>query len=307
MSNKELGNALSSNYLLVSHSINKWSGQRVDRKATDAVISGAHATGNAGKFVKNALAGADKELKEASSAYDAIRTYIYSHTLPYSNATSGALKGDRLLPTVRSMEFIAEVDKLVAIADARRDDFAKVYPQRVQQAISNLAGLASADDYPDVSAVTGAFGFNVIYEPVPSVEDFSRLSVPAELADQFAESVREKQEIVMHNALSDLRKRLLLELERVAKALAKRYETADSDGKKAPIGKNLISNVKTLVGILNDVTFAENPQLQKLSQAINNHLCVHTVEQLKANPSLAGQVSKKATRIVEAVNNMEWY
>ena len=304
---KEISNALSSNYLLVSHAINKWSGQRIDRQATDAVITGAHATSNAGKFVKNALAGADKELKEASAAYDSIRSYIYNHTLPYSNAASGPLKGDRLLPTTRSFEFIAEVDKLLAIAQQRTQDFGVVYPARVQQALNNLGGLGSLDDYPDASAVIGSFGFNVTYEPVPSVSDFSRLSIPAEMAETFAESVRQKQEIVMQNALSDLRKRLLMELERVAKVLAKRYETADKDAKVSGIGKNLISNVKTLVGILNDVSFAENPQLKKLSQAIEDHLCVHTVEQLKANPVLAGAVSKKAKRIVEAVNGMTWY
>lgn len=304
---KEMSNALSSNYLLVGHTINKWSGQRVDRKATDEVITNQHATASAGKFVKNALAGADAELKDTIAAYVAIRSYIYANTLPYSNATTGALKGDRLLPTRRSMEFIAEVDKLTHIADQRRAEFGAVYAQRVQQAIANLGGLANVDDYPDVSAVMGQFGFSITYEPVPNVADLSRLSVPAELADQFAESIRQKQEQVMHNALADLRKRLLVELERVASVLAKRVDTVDKDGKQSSIGKNLIANVKTLVSILNDVSFAENPQLQKLATAIDQHLCVHTVAQLKANPVLAGDVAKKAQKIVTAVTNMEWY
>lgn len=300
----DINNALASNYLLVSHTINKWSGKKTDRKASDEIISGAHAVHNAGRFVKDALAGANNELKVASAALDAVRAYIYTNTLPYSSATSGSLKGDRLLPTMRSMEFIATVDKLAAEAELRCDEFAAVYDQRVQQAISNLGTLANQDDYPSKDAVRASFGFVADYTPVPSTADYARLQIPAELADKFAESMVEKERVIMDNALGDLRKRLLQEVERVAKTLGNHFERG---GVKSPIGKNLINNVRTLIGILSDTSFTENPQLDKLVGAIEKRLCGHTVEQLRASPTLAGTVSKDAKKIITAIDGIEWF
>lgn len=300
----DINNALSSNYLLVSHTINKWSGKKTDRKASDEIISGAHAVHNAGRFVKDALAGANAELKVASAALDAVRAYIYANTLPYSSATSGSLKGDRLLPTMRSMEFIATVDKLSAEAELRCDEFAAVYDQRVTEAIANLGTLANQADYPSKDEVRAAFGFTSDYTPVPDTGDYSRLQIPAELAEKFSASMVEKERIVMDNALGDLRKRLLQEVERVAKTLGNHYERG---GVKSPIGKNLINNVRTLVGILNDTTFTENAQLDKLVGAIEKRLCGHTVEQLRASPTLAGNVAKDAVQISKVISAIEWF
>ncbi len=299
---RTLSDNLVSAYVLCDHIINKWSGARVDKEATQDAIANAHAATNAGKFVKNALAGADKEFKETCAAYDAIRTYIYSQTLPYSTTTQGAMKGPRLLSTAKAPKVMVEIERLHDNAKAAKAEFGNVYYARVNQAKAALGLMAKDSDYPAWADVDAAFSFRVDFTPVPDVSDFSRLSVPAELAKQFGESIKSQQEIVMENVLLDIRRNMLKELERISSVLRKYSEKG-----KGRLYATLVTNIQGIVRTLNDTNFAQNDQISKLTQAIEKHLCQHDVKALKQSPEKCAEVADKAARIFKAAEQIDWF
>jgi hypothetical protein len=138
MQNQELNDALAANYMLVSLSIRTWSGKRTDRGATDEVIQQKHAVKDSGAFVKKLLASADSELKDVHAAANGIRSFLYTSTLPWTQNTGGANRGDRLVPTAKAMEFLRDTAALKRQYDGAVMTLKGVWDERVTQACTNL-------------------------------------------------------------------------------------------------------------------------------------------------------------------------
>jgi hypothetical protein len=138
-------------------------------------------------------------------------------------------------------------------------------------------------------------------QPLPETTDFNRLTnVPAELVSGLSDQYERNMEAQMNNALSDVQKRLLGELERMDTQLSK-----VAKGEKTRLFKSMASNLKHLVGLARSMNFTDNAEITSIVDSIEEHLLTYEVDAYKDNAALAGQVAKQARAIAESARNDE--
>ncbi len=298
-----MNDALASNYLLVDLRLRSWSGKRTDRGASDELLTSKQSVRDGGAFVKNLLASAGQELKEVHAAGNVLRSFVYARTLPWSSSSdSGAMRGERLLASSKAMEFLVELNSLKKEYDRSVMALVAVWPQRVAEAIRNLGALADDKDYPSSHELPGMFSVNVDLRPVPAISDFSRLNVPADLADALGQRAADLAEVQGANALRDLQGRLVDGLERVAKQLGKH-----GDGEKTRLYDSMITNLQGVVDLARHMNLNENPKLTELANKIESRLLTNPVAVYRDDVARSAAVAAEAKAMLVEASSEELF
>lgn len=302
MDAQALSNALAGNYLLVDLQLRSWSGKKTDRGASDELIASKQATGDSGAFVKNLLASAGQELKVVHRHGAALRSFVYASTLPWTSASDGARRGERLLSTGKSMNFLRDLNNLKREYDASVMQLVAAWPHRVAEAMHNLGSLANLGDYPQAADLPAMFSVTVNIKPVPAVGDFTRLNVPAELAQALGDRHMLMAEQQVQNAMADLRERLVGELERMNTQLGKH-----GAGEKTRLFDSLVTNLQGVVDLARNMNVTGNPKLAELADRIEAKLLQHPVEVYKNDVGKSAVVATEAQQLaVEAAMEELW-
>lgn len=298
----QLNDALAGNYLLVEVEIRSWSGRRTDRSASDEVIATKGATHDSGRFVKNLFAGAAEELGDVQKRAALIRQFVYSNTLPWASNSEGARRGARLLPATKSIEFLKDLNAVKQIYDASVSRLVGVWDVRVESAMKNLGTMADGNDYPKSDQVAQLFGVSVTLNPVPSQNDFTRINVPAALAEALGNRHAQAAQSHMENALADLKERLLKELQRMGTQLNKA-----GNGEKTRLYDSLITNLKALVDLTRTMNVTDKPEINALADRIEQELLIFPVDVYRNDPARAAEVAGLAkTLAVDAALEEMW-
>lgn len=297
----QLNEALAGNFILVDFSARIWEGRKVDKAAGLLVTQGAGAVSDAGKFMKALFAGSDAELKAVKSAYQAVRTFVYANTMPFSSA-SGHRRGPRLLATKQSIEFMKRYNVMQHDAARALAELQQVYPQRVQEAVGKLGSLGHVDEYPDVSELANMFDLRIDFTPVPAMSSFKNMALPPQVADFFVDRMRKRQESAVASALLDIKQRITEELLRITKQLSKH-----ADGEKVRLYKSLVGNIKRLNDILRASNVAGNTELDQLCDDIDSKLCKYDIEQVKNNVTVAKTMAVDAADLSKALDTIELF
>jgi len=297
-----LNNALAGGFLLVDFSLRSWGGTKTNRSVSNEVIAQHGATKDAGRFVTNLLASADVELKVVKNRAGAISNYIYSQTLPWSSNNDGPRRGERLLAATQAIEFLKGLTRVKKEYDLAVGQLAAVWDQRVATAVANLSGIGNAMDYPNASEIPAYFGITIDIKPVPSMADFSRTSVPPEVAQALGQRIATQAQTQMVNALDDLKERLLKELQRVAKQLGKA-----GAGEKTHLFDSLVTNMQNMVSLIKTMNVTGNPELAALAEKIETQLLSRPVEAYRNSTAQAAETAKAAEQIaLEATLASVW-
>jgi len=298
---ESVSKALACNYMLAKLHVRIWSGRKTDKDASAELLADKGAVANAAAVVKNLFAGKDGPLKDTHAAYTRIRTWFYEHTAPWTTNSVGAMKGDRLISTAQSINFLGEFARLKTEAAAVKQDFLNDYDQLVQDVAQSLGQLYDATQYPTKAEVAKLFGAEMSLQPLPETTDFNRLTnVPAELVSGLSDQYERNMEAQMNNALADVQKRLLGELERMDTQLSK-----VAKGEKTRLFKSMASNLKHLVRLARSMNFTDNAEITSIVDNIEENLLAYEVDAYKDNAALAGQVAKQARAIAESARNDE--
>lgn len=303
MNSQEINDALASNYLLVSMSIRTWSGKVSDKKVASEVINAKSAVKDSGAFVKNLLASADAELKEVQAAANALRSFLYNNTLPWTLTSDGAKRGERIVATAKSLEFLRDVAEHKRHYDDAVVQLQNVWDERVAQAQTNLGGMANAKDYPLRDELPDLFSVSVELNPIPAVTDFNRLNVPAQLQSALAKRMSQQMEAQMKNAMDNLRERLLEELGRMATQLGK-----VGRGEKTKLFETLTTNCQSLVGLARSMNLSGSTRLTELADKIEAQLLAHPVEVYKGDVGRAAATAAQAAELLKEAQELDvWY
>lgn len=292
----DINDALKGNYLLVTLSISRWNASKPDHNLAVETATAHGASPEAVRVTKKLMAGADAELNDVNKALNTIRTYIYTVSLPWAGNDEGAKRGPRLIPTAKSLEIIKQ---LKAYQDAFKQAMTALkgaYNGRVQQALRNQGSLADPTQYPDVSELDSMFTVRMDIEPVPTVSDFSRMSLPAEVANALGKRMAGRQSKVIENAMADLTNRIVTSVSNMATQLHKHKE-----GTKTRLYASLVDNVKVLLDLLKTSNLTNDPHLSEVADMMST-IVVHDIATIKDNPSLAGAIAEKADAIVLQLN-----
>ena len=290
-----IGEVLANNYMLAKLNVRIWSGRKTDKSATAELLADKGAVANAASVVKQLLAGNDAKLKETAAAYTRIRSFYYESTVPWTTASVGAMKGDRLISTQKSITFLSDFAKLKNDAIVVLNEFITEYDAAVQASAVSLGALYDSSQYPNKAEIASLFGAEMGLNPLPEATDFDRLTnIPAELATGLKGLYERNMEAQMDNALSDIQKRLFTELERMNVQLSK-----VAAGEKTRLFKSMVTNLKHLTGMTRSLNFSGNTEIDAIADTIETHLLAYEVDAYKDNAALARASAGIAKGVME--------
>lgn len=300
--NAQLNDALASNYMLVDISFRAWGGERINQQVSDEVVASKHAAADAGKFRMKLLASADAELKAVKAEIVALRTFVYARTLPWSLNSEGAKKGSRLIATADAMQFLADVARKKHSYDQTVLDLQSVWDERVAQALANLGGMANASDYPSAADVPNLFSVVIELRPMPTVGDFTRLSVPAALAEALGERLADQTRTQVNNAMTDLRDRLTDEVKRMAEQLGKA-----GAGEKTKLYESMLTNTQALCALARSMNLTGSQKFGELIDKIEQDLLRYPIETLREDKGTAALVAGNAKAVLADIGSVDWF
>jgi hypothetical protein len=283
---RDLADAVRSMGLLASLKISLWSGERTDTRISTKVKADAGAVGNTGRYIKNLLAGCDNKLKDVRGAYTAARTMHYKLTLPWVSDGDDRQQGPRLLPNLLFQKYLVEMSNLRKTAEDKLADFIADYPVLVQQAMANLAGLATPEDYPDAQAVSDCFKFHFDFDPIPPSNSF--INLPDDALTALSRALKHKQEISARAAEAAMWERVHEHI----KHLADRLATPDATFKEATV-----ENVRELMTLLPGYNCTGDPRVDDVIQDISTMLDGIDAKEIRKDAQLRGSVAVQAKQL----------
>jgi hypothetical protein len=269
--------------MLVELNISVWTARKLDRKVSDEVVVGKKALSKgAARVNKNLLAGRN-ELDVIGQHASAVRNYVYSMTMPWSDSGTGI----RLLPAVRFAEFNARMLKEEAQHVALVDSFVNVYPSLITAQAMALGDMFDRNEYPAPDRIRSRFSFNVSYLPVPKAGDF-RVDVgnqaTAELQDKLSRLADER----IAKAMDDVRTRLKEHMQRMSDRLS--IDIVDEVAKPRRFHDTLVESGLELCDLAKSLNIINDPDIEAarrgLEQALTGVNAV-TVKTKKATKELS--------------------
>jgi predicted DNA-binding protein len=293
LSPQDVTEAVRETALLASISISLWGAERNDRQIMDQVKVNAGATGNVGRAVKNLMAGADGALKDVRSAFMAVRLQHYQLTLPWvSDPHAERQRGPRLLPNALFDRYMTMMGLKRRSAMQALDAFIAAYPQDIQTAQANLAGLAKPEDYPDPAEVRAMFKIAFDFEPIPSGHAFAGL--PDSTLEKLGAALERKQKVMLDTAAQAMWR----ELRERVDYLASRLEKPDAAFKAATL-----SNVQELADLVPAWNVKRDTRADEVVADIHDALGRLDAATLRGNEQLRAETATRVRAITDKLSS----
>lgn len=282
---------IASSAVLVELNISVWTANKLDREATDSVISTNSAGKNSAQVRKNLMAGSS--LRKDIADYTAgCRLWHNTRTLSWAD------KGARLLPTSSFMDYKTE-------ANVRRDTFNRMvdnfiinYPSLVGTAQNYLGNLFRAEDYPSADEVRSKFDFRLVFSPLPESGDF-RLDI----ANEELDAIRSQYDNDFEKRVADAMREPWKKLHDTLTHISEKLTDIQGDETKRRYHDSLISNAQALCGLLTHLNITKDPQLEEARRQLELTMLGVDIEDIKESPE--ARLSVK-TRVDDILKRFEW-
>lgn len=288
-------NTLAHKAVLANLTLRRWGERKFDKPAAAEVLDNHKAERACGSFSKRLLN--QKALEDLRVVWAAARSYHYEKTMPWFD------KGPRVLPTVFYFDYAKRMGELKTQWDAAVHKFISGYPDWCTQAEKELGDLYNASDYPNVSVVEAAFGFEISFNEMPN-GDF-RTDLDPAVTKELKTNLHQQIESTYQNAMNSVAERVLDVVSHLSEKL-KDFKPADKKkGTKAEgsFKDSLVGNVKELADLLPAFNLTNDPKLTALHKAIVDKLCAHEADDLREDQALRKQVAKDAKNILQQVED----
>jgi hypothetical protein len=284
--------SITSSSVMVEMNISVWTANKIDKSATDKVVSDNLAVQNAAQVRKNLMAGTSMR-KDIADYAAGCRLWHNTRTLPWAD------KGARLLATSLFMDYKAEANVRRATFDKMVDNFMVQYPSLVQTANNYLGTLFNAEDYPSPDKVREKFGFRLVFSPVPEAGDF-RLQV----AEQDLNDLRQQYEESFNLRLSDAMREPWDRLHKLIAGMSEKLTDADGeDENKKRYHDTLITNAQSLCGMLTHLNITKDPQLEQARRDLELTMLGADIDAIKESPEVRKGMKDKLDAILK---QYEW-
>lgn len=284
--------SITSSSVMVEMNISVWTANKIDRGATDKVVSDNLAVQNAAQVRKNLMAGTSMR-KDIADYAAGCRLWHNTRTLPWAD------KGARLLATSLFMDYKAEANVRRATFDKMVDNFMVQYPSLVQTANNYLGTLFNAEDYPSPDNVREKFGFRLVFSPVPEAGDF-RLQV----AEQDLNDLRQQYEESFNLRLSDAMREPWDRLHKLIAGMSEKLTDVDGeDENKKRYHDTLITNAQSLCGMLTHLNITKDPQLEQARRDLEITMLGADIDAIKESPEVRKGMKDKLDAILK---QYEW-
>jgi hypothetical protein len=283
--------SITSSAVLVEMNISVWTANKLDKGATEGVLTSNGATsGDAAQVRKNLMAGTSAR-KEIADYAAGCRLWHNTRTLPWAD------KGARLLPTSLFLDYKAE-------ANIRRDTFNQMvdtfignYPALVQTASNYMGTLFNQDDYPSPDAVREKFGYRLVFSPVPESGDF-RLDLPAQDILEMEQSYQS----AFDDRLAEAMRTPWDQLHKMLGAMSAKLTEGDEDAKKR-WHDTFVTNAHELCAMLTHLNVAKDPKLEDARRQLETAMIGVDIEDIKDDELTRANLKGKLDNILK---EYEW-
>lgn len=284
--------SITSSAVTVELNISVWTANKLDKSATEKVVSDNAAVSNAAQVRKNLMAGTTLR-KDIADYAAGCRLWHNTRTLPWAD------KGARLLATSLFMDYKTEANMRKRTFDTMVDNFLQNYPALVQTAHNYLGSLFNPEDYPSVDDVRDKFGFRLVFSPVPEAGDF-RLQVAEqdlyELRQQYEESFSSRLADAMREPWDRLHKMLVGMSEKLT-------DVEGEDELKKRYHDTLITNAQSLCSMLTHLNITKDPKLEQARRELELTMLGADIETIKESPEVRKDMK---TRLDAILKQYEW-
>lgn len=284
--------SITSSAVLVEMNISVWTANKLDKSATEKVVSDNAAVQNAAQVRKNLMAGTTLR-KDIADYAAGCRLWHNTRTLPWAD------KGARLLATSLFMDYKNEVNVRRDTFNKMVDNFMVQYPSLVQTANNYLGTLFNPEDYPSPDEVRDKFGFRLVFSPVPEAADF-RLQV----AEQDLQDLRQQYEDSFNDRIADAMREPWDRLHKLLLGMSEKLTDADGeDETKKRYHDTLITNAQSLCSMLTHLNITKDPQLEQARRDLELTMLGADIDTIKDNPLVRKGMKDKLDAILK---QYEW-
>jgi hypothetical protein len=281
---------LNSCSVIVTLSVSQWTARKLDRTVSDEVEAskGAKSKG-AARVNKNLLAGRP-ELEEIAQIATRTRNYVYDNTFPWTDA------GQRLLPTLKLMDFDKTVRGYMAEFNAKVESFLEIYPSLITAQAMALGDMFKREDFPTASQIREKFGVSLDIEPVPSTGDF-RVDVGNEALEELRVSLTKTNGAREKALLADITKRVGEHLERMADRLVSDKDDKSGEVKQRRFHDTLVTNAYDLCALVKSLPALAGHDIDKAAAALEKALGGTTAQTLRDDYAKREDVRKAVNEL----------
>jgi hypothetical protein len=284
--------SITSSAVLVEMNISVWTANKLDKSATEKVVSDNSAVSNAAQVRKNLMAGTTLR-KDIADYAAGCRLWHNTRTLPWAD------KGARLLATSLFMDYKSEVNVRRDTFNKMVDNFMVQYPSLVQTANNYLGTLFNPEDYPSPDEVRDKFGFRLVFSPVPESTDF-RLQV----AEQDLQDLRKQYEDSFNDRIADAMREPWDRLHKLLLGMSEKLTDVDGeDETKKRYHDTLITNAQSLCGMLTHLNITKDPQLEQARRDLELTMLGADIDTIKESPEVRKGMKDKLDAILK---QYEW-
>ena len=280
--------SISSSAVLVELNISVWTANKLDKGATEAVLSNNSASKDSAQVRKNLMAGTDKRKKISDYAAKA-RLYHNQTTLSWSD------KGARLLPTSLFMDYKSNMNVYQRNMTTMIEDFYANYGDLIELSKHHMGDLFNPYDYPSIEELRSKFGFRLVFSPLPEGGDF-RLDIPK--ADM--EELGEQYESAFNDRLKDAMREPWEKLHKTLTHISEKLTDVEGDDEtKKRYHDTLITNAQELCGLLTHLNVTKDPLLENARRSLELTMLGVDIEAIKESPDVRSSVKAKVDDILK--------
>lgn len=281
--------SISNSAVLTELNISVWTANKLDKGATEVVLTNNNAASGSAQVRKNLMAGTNKR-KQIADYAARIRLYHNQNTLSWSD------KGARLLPTSMFMDYKQTMNTMRDNFYKMMGDFLDNYDALVANAKLHMGTLFNAEDYPTRDEVAGKFGFKLVFSPLPESGDF-RLDIPAADIAELSSSYEAQFSDRLNEAMREPWERLHKVLEHMSDKLTDAKDASGEETKKR-YHDTLVTNAQELCAMLTHLNVTKDPQLEAARRALETTMLGADIEAIKESPEVRSSLKSKVDDIL---------
>jgi hypothetical protein len=277
--------SLSTKCMIVDVRVSRWSGYKIDSKASNKLIREANA--QAGSAIVSKRVVPKEALADITTAYNALKAHRDRHTLPWYD------KGPRIMTRNIFELFMSGYGELERQYNAAVEEFITVrYPPVRDQAAFRLGDLFNDKDYPPPEELRKKFRVDLDIDGITEPEDF-RIALPEKELNQLKATMERSIERRLSDAMQDVWLRIA--------ELLEHYIEKMNDG-EAIFRDSTVNNLVDLMNILPGLNVTGDPKLREIRQRIMETIGDYQPDDLRKDDSLRAAAAKEAREIRESMN-----
>jgi len=280
--------SLATKCMIINVSMSRWSGCKVDSKASKQHAKDINAADDAVILSKRLMP--KEAFADITTAWNAVRAYRDKHSAPWSD------KGPRIMTRNIFDLFMSGYGELERQYNAVVEEFVTVkYPPVRDKAAFRMGDLFDERDYPTPDKLREKFGVHLDIDGITEPDDF-RVALPEQELAKVRADMEESIQRRLGVAMQDVWLRIVKLLEHYIEKM---------DDKDAIFRDSTVTNLVELMNILPGLNIVGDPKLRDIRKRIMDTIGSYQPDDLRKGADLRAAAAKEARAIRESINSHE--